>query len=126
MSPSVHIDNKKKCILILSKGPTQELYDTTLTAEAQYSINFSRSNKVFCLNLHYNGNNIYLFVNATKINQFKARASEIKRYPLCLRCISGDFPNNNMKKKKTGLNRCLYDFSVDYRAFDTSNIYWYL
>ena len=123
MSPSVHIDNKKKCILILSKGPTQELYDTTLTAEAQYSINFSRSNKVFCLNLHYNGNKISLFVNATKINQFKARASEIKRYPLCLRCISGDFPNNNMKKKKTGLNRCLYDFSVDYRAFDTSNIY---
>ena len=100
MSSSMHIDNKKNSILILSKGSTQELYDTTLTAEAQDSINFSRSNKVFCWNLHYNGNNIFLFVNATKINQFKARNSEIKRYPLCLRCISGDFPNNNMKKKQ--------------------------
>ena len=48
MSSSVHIDNKKNIILILSKGSTQELYDTTLTAEAQDSINFSRSNKVFC------------------------------------------------------------------------------
>ena len=24
--------------------------------------------------------------------------------------------------KKTGLNGCAYDFSLDYRAFDTSNI----
>ena len=32
MSSSVHIDNKKKYILILGKGPTQEL-EHTLTAE---------------------------------------------------------------------------------------------
>ena len=37
MSFSVHIDNKNKDILILSKG----LDDTTLTAEAKYSTNFS-------------------------------------------------------------------------------------
>ena len=54
MSSSVHIDNKKKDILILGKCTTQELDDTTLSAEAQYSINFSRSNKKFCLILHYN------------------------------------------------------------------------
>ena len=42
MSSSVHIDNKKKDILILGKGPTQGLDDSMLTAEAQYSINFSR------------------------------------------------------------------------------------
>ena len=33
-------DNKKKDILIQDKGPTQELDDITLTAEAQYLINF--------------------------------------------------------------------------------------
>ena len=44
MSSSVHIDNKKKHILILGKGPTQGLDDTALTAKAQYSISFSRSN----------------------------------------------------------------------------------
>ena len=81
MSSSVHIDNKKKDILILGISPTQGLDDTTLTAEAQYSINFSRSKRKFCLSLHYNGNNSFLFVNATKIYQFKANDSEIKNVP---------------------------------------------
>ena len=76
------------------------LDDTTLTAEAQYSINFSRSNRKFCLSLHYKGNNSFLFVNATKIYQFKAKDSEIKKYPLCLGNISGDFPAKNMEKRK--------------------------
>ena len=110
----------KKGILILGKGPTQGLDDTTLTAEAQYSINFSRSNRKFCFSLHYNGSNSFLIVNATKIDQFKAKDSEIKKYPLCLGNISGDFSANS--KKKIGLNGCVYDFCVDYRAFDTSNI----
>ena len=44
-----HIDNKEKDILIIGKGPTQVLGDTILTAKAQYSINFSRSNRKFCL-----------------------------------------------------------------------------
>ena len=48
MSSSVHIDNNKKDILILGLGPTQGLDDTKLTAEAQYSINFSKSNRKFC------------------------------------------------------------------------------
>ena len=42
MSSSVHIDNKKKDILALDIGPIQGLTDTNLTAEAQYSIIFSR------------------------------------------------------------------------------------
>ena len=44
MSSSVHIDNKKKNILILGKGPTQEL-EHTLTAEKMYSINFTVTKK---------------------------------------------------------------------------------
>ena len=36
ISSSVHIDNKGKDILILNKGPTQRLNDTTLTTEAKY------------------------------------------------------------------------------------------
>ena len=39
MSSSVHVDNKKKDILILGKGPTQGL-EHTLTAEKMYLINF--------------------------------------------------------------------------------------
>ena len=33
MSSSVHVDNKKKDILILGEGPTQGLDGTTITAE---------------------------------------------------------------------------------------------
>ena len=43
MSSSVHIDSKTKGIIILGKCSTKQLDDTTLTAEAQYSINFSIS-----------------------------------------------------------------------------------
>ena len=74
----MHIDNKKKYILILGKGSTQGLDNTTLTADADYSINFSRSNRKFALSMHYNGSNSFLFVNATNTYQLKARDSEIK------------------------------------------------
>ena len=51
MSSSLHIDNRKKEVLILGKGRNQILDHTTLTAEAQFSINFSRSNRKLCLSL---------------------------------------------------------------------------
>ena len=98
MSSSVYIDNKGKDILILSEGPTQWLDDTTLTAEAKYPINFTQSGKRFVLSLHYNGGNSFLFVNATKVHQFKAKDSEIKDYALFLGNISKDFTINNMKE----------------------------
>ena len=39
----------------------------TLAEEAQYSINFSRSNRKCCLSIPYHGGNGFLFVNPTKI-----------------------------------------------------------
>ena len=100
MSSSVYIDNRNKDILILSEGPTQGLDDTTLTAEGNYPVKFTQQRKRFVLSLHYNGSNGYLFVNATKIYQFKTKDSEIKDYTLCLSNISKDFTINNMKKKQ--------------------------
>ena len=96
------------------------LDDSTLTAEAQYSFNFSRSNRKFCLSLHYNGSNSFLIVNATKIYQFNAKDSEIKKYLLHLGNISKDLTANNMKK--AGLNGYVYDISVGYNIINTSNI----
>ena len=81
VNSSMHIDNKKKDILILRKGPTQGFEDITLIAEDQYSINYSRRNRKFCLSQHYNGSKSFLFVNAIKIYQFRAKDSEIKIYP---------------------------------------------
>ena len=86
MSSSVHIDKKNKDILILCEGPTEGLNYTTLTAEAIYPINFTQPNNRFALSLHYN---VSLFVNATKIYQFKAKNSEIKNRAL-------DFTINDM------------------------------
>ena len=52
---SGHIDNRKKDILVLGKGPPQGLDDTAIKAEAGYSMNFLRLQRKFCLSLHYNG-----------------------------------------------------------------------
>ena len=98
MSSLVHVDSKEKDILVLGEGPTQELDDTMITPEAKYPINFTESGKKFRLSLSYNKARVVLFVNAIKMHQFKAKASEIKPYPLCLGNISKDFTLVNMEK----------------------------
>ena len=47
----VHTDNRKKDDLIFCKGPTGRLDDTTLTAEAEYCINFNEPQQKKLLNL---------------------------------------------------------------------------
>ena len=64
-----------------------------------YSINFTVTKK-FCLSLHCNGANSYLFVNGTEIYKFKAEDPEIVASPLCLGNISKNRSTDNMKKKK--------------------------
>ena len=75
---------------------------------------FAVTGKKFCLSLHYNGVNSYLFVNSTEIIKFKAKDSEIIATPLCLGNILKDLFADNMKK--TGFYGYVYDFSVDYDA----------
>ena len=118
MSSSAHIDNKKKYILVLGKGPTQGL-EHTLTAEKMYSILLWQKKK-FCLSLHYNGANSYLFVNGTEIYKFKAKDSEIVTTPLCLGNISKKLSADNIKK--TGPAGYVYDFSFDYDAITVDDV----
>ena len=84
--------------MILGEGPTQGLDGTLLTAEKKYSINFIVTRKKFCLSLHYNGANSYLFVNGTEIIKFKAKDFETNPIPLCLGNVSKDFSVDNIKK----------------------------
>ena len=65
MSSSVHVHNKRKYILILSKGSTQGLDGTTLTEEKSIQSTLLSLEKKNCLSLHYNEANSYLFVNGT-------------------------------------------------------------
>ena len=73
MSSCVHANNRTKSILILGEGFTHGLEDTTLYAGKKYPINFSAAKKRFCLSLHYDGVNNYLFVNGTEVIKFKAK-----------------------------------------------------
>ena len=68
----------EKDILFLGKGPTQGL-EHILTAEKMYSINFTLTKKTFCLSLHYNGVNSYLFVNGTESYKLKAKILKLQQ-----------------------------------------------
>ena len=65
------------------------------TAEAEYSMNFSILLAKFCLNLHYNGSSIFFYL-------LKQQLYSSSKYST----------SNNMIK--TGLNKYVHDFSIDY------------
>ena len=120
LSSSSHANDKKNNILALGKDFIQGINGTAIYPEKLYSINFTENNRKFCLSLHYNGANSYLFVSGTEIHKFKVKDSEIVARPLCLGNISKDFSVGNIKK--TGLNGYVYDFSVDYDAIAVEDI----
>ena len=122
MSSSVHANNKANDILVLGKEFIQGINGTTIYAEKTYSINFTKSRARFCLNLHYNGDNSYLFFNGTEICKFKAKKCEIKdgQTEICLANISRDFSVDNMKK--TELYGNVWDFSVDFTSIAVDDI----
>ena len=120
MSSSTHSNNRANNILVLGKDFIQGINGTTIYAEKMYSINFSATRARFILSLHYNGDNIYLFVNGKEMIKFKAKDSKIVSYPFCLGNISIDFSNTNMEK--TGLYGSVYYFSIDHKAIAVNDI----
>ena len=86
MSSFVYIDNKGKDIIILGKGTTQGL-------EVEFSI--FQDHFLFKPALYWEQQ--FFIFNATKIYEFNAKHSEIKKI-LCLGNVSEDFSANNMKK----------------------------
>ena len=92
-----------------------------------YLINSTKVNTKFCLSLHYNRPNSYLFVNGKEIHKFTANDPEIVPDYLCLGNVSKDLSASNMRK--TGFNGHICDFSVDYYAIavnDKLDIHNYL
>ena len=72
------------------------------------------------MSFHYNGANSYLFVNGTEIIKLRAKDSEIVATPLCLGNIAKDWSLDNTND--TGLNKYIYDFSVDYDTIAVDDI----
>ena len=59
-------------------------------------------------------------IRIVKTYKFKAKDSEVNAAPLCLGNASKDFSADNIKK--IGLDRYVYDFSVDYDSIDVNDI----
>ena len=77
MTNSIHATNQTPSVLVLGHGLIQKINDTTIYAEKIYSPNFTVDNKIFCLSLHYNSDNSYLFVNNREVTKCNARNSEL-------------------------------------------------
>ena len=86
-----------------------------------YSPNFTVDYKTFCLSLHYNGDNSYLFVSGKEVTKFKAKNSELIKHSMYLAGLSLDYYNRG-KIKYTGLYGSIYDFSVDYSTITNDKI----
>ena len=119
MTNSKHANNKTKDVLVLGRDFIQKIDDTTIYAEKMYSANFTIANKTFCLSLHYNVDDSYLFVNGKEVIKCKAKNQSVSG-KLSLGNISADF--NQADRKSTGLYGYVYDFSVDYQAIASDKI----
>ena len=73
------------------------------------------------MNLHYNADNSYLFVNGKEIFKFKADNKNVN-FPtqFCLESICNGF--SATESREVSLNGNMYDFSVDYNSIDKSDI----
>ena len=65
-SSSSHTDNQNN-FLVIGEGPTYGINGGFGSPEKKFIINFSKGNAKFCLSLHYNCDNSYLFVNGKEI-----------------------------------------------------------
>ena len=81
----------------MGKGLIQGL-GHTLIAEKMYLINFTEPYKKFCLSLHCNRANSYLFVNGKEIHEFKVKDFEIVATLLWFGNILKDWIVDDMKK----------------------------
>ena len=91
MTNSKHATNQAQSVLVFGHGLIQKINDTTIYAEKLYSRNFTVDNQIFCLSLHYNGDNSYLFVNSRKVTKFKTNNFELINYRMCLGGLSKDY-----------------------------------
>ena len=111
---SSHLGNLKNNVLVLGEGPTYGINGSFDSPEKRKA--------KFCLSLHYNANNSYLFVNGKKILYLKLT---IKMLTFQLSFVLEVFLTDLVLlsiDKYLYLNGNVYDFPVDYNSIDTSDI----
>ena len=92
------------------------------------SLILSKVKTKFCLSLHYNADNSYLFINGKEIFKFKSD-NKNKNFPtrFCLGSFSDGF--SATESREVSLNTNVYDFTDDYNSihkYDILNIHKYL
>ena len=98
-----------KDFLALSQWDTFGFNGNFGAPEKKFSINFSKAKTKFGLNLHYNGENNYLFGNGEKIYKFNAINKNVSfQSQFCL----GSTFNKFGKAPEASLNKNVYDFSI--------------
>ena len=70
---SKHYNNKANNVLVFGKDFVKGINGTTIYAEKMYSISITENNKKFCLSLHYNGADSYLFKMVQKFKNLKQK-----------------------------------------------------
>ena len=107
------IENRKKDILILGKGPTQDLEKMQKKWIQLILLKIIKNSVWVCIIMKQTV--IYLLMVEKLINLKQ------KILKLCLGIISKDWTVDNMKK--TGLNWHVYDFSVDHDAIAVDHVF---
>ena len=111
-SSSSHSINHKNNFLVLGEGPAFGINGSVSSPEKKSSVNFSEANTKFCLSLHCNGDNSYLFVDGIEISKFKADNENVNfATHLCLGSISNGF--RATESREVSLKGNVYDFSID-------------
>ena len=71
-------------IYLMGTGLTQSINDTTIYAEKNFYRNFTDFDKKIMLNLHYNGDESYLFVNGRQELKFNCKTYQLVKEKLCI------------------------------------------
>ena len=98
MSLSRHSTNKANNIYVMGEDFVQGINDTTVYAETTFYRNFTDPGKKFVLNLHYNSDESYLFVNGRQELKFKCKTDQLVQEKLCLGNLSDQWTKSESEK----------------------------
>ena len=105
LSSSPRIDNPKNKFLVFGEEDTFGINGNFGVSEKKFSITFSKANTIFCLSLHYTGDNSYLLGNRTEIYKFKVTHRNVN-FPtwFCIGSIYDRFHDNQSRDVSLGGN----------------------
>ena len=86
-SSSSYAENHKNNFFVLGEVPTFGINGSFGSPEKKFNINFGKASTKFCLSLHYNVDNSYLFVNVKEIFKFKADNKNVNFPTKCIAMI---------------------------------------